>query len=390
MNLLDVLLLVAMVSAGFGGWKAGFLARVTSWIGIALGLYLGLRIAPTAIEVFELPTVSARVLIVVTVFVVATFVGQALGLITGHWIRGVLPMGGARTADRAAGSIAGVVGVLIALWLLLPMLASVHGWTARSARGSLLARAVDGSFPEPPNATRVVGRLVDERAFPRVFNALKPAPDAGQPPVDPGLDPKVVDRVKASTVKIQGEACRRIQEGSGFVVAEDVIVTNAHVVAGEKSVDVVRPDGRRLKATVVLFNPAKDIAVLRVARLDLPPITRTKARAGDTGAVFGHPGGQAEVRAAPARISDEVTAHGEDIYGRETERQVFILAANLQPGDSGGPLVDTQGRAVGVAFAIAPDKAGTAYALTGNELDTAIRAYNANPNARADTQSCLA
>ena len=81
---------------------------------------------------------------------------------------------------------------------------------------------------------------------------------------------------------------------------------------------------------------------------------------------------------------------GEDIYGHETERQVFILASNLQPGDSGGPLVDTQGRAVGVAFAIAPDKAGTAYALTGNELDAAIRAYNANPNNRADTQNCLA
>ena len=390
MNLLDVLLLAAMASAGIGGWKAGFLARVTSWMGIAIGFYVGVRILPTVLEAFELPTVSARLLIVVTVLVVAIFIGQALGLIAGHRIRGVLPMGGARTADRAVGSIAGVLGVLIGLWLLLPTLADVHGWTSRQARGSLLARAVNASFPRPPDATRVVRRLVDERAFPRVFDALRPAPDAGQPPVDPGLDPKVVDRVKASTVKIQGEACKRIQEGSGFVVAEDVIVTNAHVVAGEESIDVVRPDGRRLRATVVLFNPAKDIAVLRVPRLELAPVPRARARAGDTGAVFGHPGGQAEVRAAPARISDEVTAHGEDIYGRETERQVFILAANLQPGDSGGPLVDTEGRAVGVAFAIAPDKAGTAYALTSNELDAVIRAYNANPNNRADTQSCLA
>src|SRR5687768_16935269 len=150
-----------MVSAGFGGWKAGFLARVTSWMGIAIGFYIGVRILPAVLEAFELPTVSARLLIVVTVLVIAIFIGQALGLIAGHRIRGVLPMGGARTADRAVGSIAGVLGVLIGLWLLLPTLADVHGWTAREARGSLLARAVNASFPKPPDATRVVRRLVD-------------------------------------------------------------------------------------------------------------------------------------------------------------------------------------------------------------------------------------
>ncbi len=390
MNLLDLMLLVAMVSAAVGGWRAGFLARVTSWLGIALGLYVGMRLLPTVLETFDLPTVSARLLVVVTVLVVIIFLGQALGLVAGHRIRGVLPMGGARTTDRTVGAVAGVLGVMVGLWLLLPTLADVHGWTAREARGSLLARGVNASFPKPPDATRVVKRLVDERAFPRVFDALKPAPDTGQPPVDPGLDPKVVDRVKQSTVKIQGEACKRIQEGSGFVVADDVIVTNAHVVAGEDSVDVVRPDGRHLKATVSVFNPAKDVAVLRVARLGLPSLTRTKAHAKDTGAVFGHPGGQAEVRAAPARIDSEVTAHGEDIYGHETERQVFILAANLQPGDSGGALVDKEGRVVGIAFAIAPDKPGTAYALTGGELDKVLADYDRNPNARADTQSCLA
>ncbi len=105
--------------------------------------------------------------------------------------------------------------------------------------------------------------------------------------------------------------------------------------------------------------------------------------------MFGHPGGQAAVRAAPALISEEVTASGEDIYGSGTIRQVFILAAALQPGDSGGPLVDTEGRVVGVAFAIAPDRPSTAYALTGGELDKTLQAYQADPNARAETQDCL-
>ena len=129
--------------------------------------------------------------------------------------------------------------------------------------------------------------------------------------------------------------------------------------------------------------------MLRVDKLAMASLGRANAEKGLTGAVFGHPGGQELVRAAPARISDEVTADGQDIYGNDTTRQVFILAANLRPGDSGGPLVDPEGKVVGVAFAIAPDRPGTAYALTGAELDGVLADFNKDPNARADTQECL-
>ncbi|MDQ3107605.1 MAG: trypsin-like peptidase domain-containing protein, partial [Actinomycetota bacterium] len=248
---------------------------------------------------------------------------------------------------------------------------------------------VNSSFPDPPDATQTVRKIIDERGFPRVFDALAPAPDAGLPPVDSGLDPEVQATVSASTVKVMGEACDRIQEGSGFVISENLVVTNAHVVAGEDEVDVVRPDGKRLRAEVTVFDAQRDLAVLRVDKLGLPSLGRANAEAGETGAVFGHPGGQEIVRAAPARISDEVTAEGEGIYGDPTRRQVFILAANLRPGDSGGPLVDGEGKVVGVAFAIAPDRPGTAYALTGAELDGVVQAYNKAPGADADTRTCL-
>lgn len=389
MNLLDVVVIAAIVSAALGGFRVGFLARVASWIGVGIGFYTALRLLPTVLSSFELPTASGRLLVAVTVLIVGTFIGQAIGLVIGHRVRGVLPVGGARTADRAIGSVAGALSIVIALWLFLPTLADVAGWPARQARGSVLARAVNSSLPNPPSATQTVRRLVDERGFPRVFDSLQPAPDAGLPPVDSGLAPEVLATVTASTVKVMGEACRRIQEGSGFVISENVIVTNAHVVAGEVDVDVVRPDGKRLPATVVVFDAKRDLAVLRVDKLGMPSLGRANAEPGTTGAVFGHPGGQEVVRAAPVRISDEVTADGEDIYGDPTERQVFILAANLRPGDSGGALVDTRGKVVGVAFAIAPDRPGTAYALTGAELDGVLQAYNANPGAEADTRECL-
>lgn len=389
MNLLDVVVLAAIVSAALGGFRVGFLARVASWIGVGVGFYTGLRLLPSVLSSFELPTASGRLLVAITVLIVATFIGQAIGLVIGHRVRGVLPIGGARTADRAIGSVAGAMSIVVALWLFLPTLADVAGWPARQARGSVVARTVNRTLPDPPDATQTVRRLVDERGFPRVFDALQPAPDAGLPPVDAGLAPEVMATVTASTVKVMGEACRKIQEGSGFVISENVVVTNAHVVAGEKDVEVVRPDAKRLAARVVVFDAKRDLAVLRVDGLGLPPLGRANAEPGATGAVFGHPGGQEVVRAAPARISDEVTAEGEDIYGDPTSRQVFILAANLRPGDSGGALVDSAGKVIGVAFAIAPDRPGTAYALTGAELDGVVQLYNQNPGANADTRGCL-
>jgi S1-C subfamily serine protease len=388
-NLLDVVVIAAVVSAALGGFRVGFLARVASWIGVGVGFYVALRLLPVVLKSFELPTASGRLLVAVTVLIVGTFIGQAIGLVVGHRVRGVLPLGGARTADRVVGGFAGALSIVVALWLFVPTLADVAGWPARQARGSVLARAVNSSFPKPPDATQTVRRLVDERGFPRVFEALQPAPDAGLPPVASGLDPQVESTVIASTVKVMGEACRRIQEGSGFVISENVVVTNAHVVAGEDEVDVIRPDGKRLQASVAVFDAKRDLAVLRIEKLGMPSLGRANAERGVTGAVFGHPGGQETVRAAPARISDEVTADGQDIYGADTQRQVFILAANLRPGDSGGPLVDTQGKVVGVAFAIAPDRPGTAYALTGAELDGVLQAFNKAPNTKADTRECL-
>jgi S1-C subfamily serine protease len=388
-NLLDIVVLAALVSAGLGGFRVGFLARVASWIGVALGFYLALRLLPLVLRSFDLPTASGRLLVAITVLIVGTFIGQALGLVVGHRVRGVLPQGGARTVDRVVGGVAGALSIVVVLWLFVPTLADVAGWPARQARGSVLARAVASTFPTPPNATKTMRRLVDERGFPRVFEALQPSVDAGIPPVASGLDPEVEARVKSSTVKVQGEACSKIQEGSGFVISEGVIVTNAHVVAGEDEVEVIRPDAKRLKATVAVFDAQRDLAVLRVDKLGMPSLGRANADKGQTGAVFGHPGGQEAVRAAPARISDEVQADGLDIYLEHTQRQVFILAANLRPGDSGGALVDNAGKVVGVAFAIAPDRAGTAYALTGAELDGVLQEFNKNPAAKADTRDCL-
>ncbi|MBW3557046.1 MAG: MarP family serine protease [Actinobacteria bacterium] len=392
MNLLDVVVVAGAVTAALGGYRVGFLARASSWVGLAGGFYLALRLLPSLLSSFKLPTASGRLLMAITVLIVGTFIGQALGLVVGHRMRGVLPAGRARRVDRVVGAVAGAMAVVVALWLSVPTLADTPGWPARQARSSLLARAVASSLPKAPDATHAVRRLVDERGFPRVFDALQPAPDTGAPPAESGLAPDVAAAVAAATVKVigEGEQCRRLQEGSGFVVSAGVVVTNAHVIAGVERVEVVRPDGKRLRAVVSVFDPLRDLAVLRVDQLGLKSLGRANAGPDQVGAVFGHPQGQSQARAAPARISDEVPADGRDIYDEvATRRQVFILSANLSPGDSGGALVDQRGLAVGVAFAIAPDRPGTAYALTGQELDAVMQKFNEDPEASAATGQCV-
>lgn len=382
MNLLDLAILAAAAAAAAGGYRLGFLARVVSWVGLALGLVLAARFLPAAVRAFEAPDPNRKILIAGAVLLGGAFVGQGLGLLVGSSLRRFVPLGPLRVADSGAGAVAGVVGVVASVWILLPAVSDVPGSMARLARNSSVARAIDRQLPRPPDTLQALRRVVGETNFPRVFEALRPAPDIGPPPSTTGIPPAALARAAASTVKVAGVACSRTQEGSGFSPAPDIVVTNAHVVAGQQpgSTEVARPDGRRLDASVVVFDPARDLAVLRVPGLGQQPLPIGSGSVGARGAVLGHPGGQDQLRIAPAAVRQRVEAVGRDLYdARTTRRQVFVLAAQLQPGDSGGALVNQAGAVMGVAFAIAPDDSGTAYAVTSDELRVVLGA----PRARA-------
>lgn len=356
------------MGAAFGGYRLGLVARVTSWIGMAAGTVVGALLLPPILRAVEEASDAQLLLISIGVLLGAAFLGQALGLWVGGRLHVALPGESVRDLDRGAGAAAGVVGVLVGLWLLLPIMADVPGWFAVQSRTSVVADWVDERFPPAPDAVATLRRLVGGDQFPRVFDALQPAPDLGPPPTVTGIPQAVVDSVVPSTVKVEGVACRRIQEGSGFVAGPGLVVTNAHVVAGESETVVQRSDGSEVRATVVAFDPRRDLAVLSAPDLNRPALPIVDVEVGGVGAVFGHPGGGA-LRAAPFEVGRTVTATGTDIYDRDrTERQVLILSSSLAPGDSGAALIDPAGRVVGVAFAIAPDKPGVAYALDVEEL----------------------
>lgn len=377
MNLLDLIILSMLGMAAFGGYRLGFMARIFSWAGLVAGVLVADRFLPDVVGFFSSSDPQIRLVAAISFLVGAAMLGQGLGLAVGSLLHATLPPGaGLRQGDRLAGGAIGAVGVLAAVWVLTPAMADTRGWTARETRDSAVVRAVNDLTPDPPKTMQALRRFVADGSFPSVFNELRASPDPPPPPIE-GLPAEIHQKVVRSTVKITGEACRRIQEGSGFTALPEMVVTNAHVVAGEEAPRVVTLEGERLDATVVLFDPRRDLAVLRVPGLGQEPLPVGEGREGETGAVYGHPGG-GDLRAAPALISQELVAVGRDIYDREdTRRNIFVLGSNLQPGDSGGALIDTAGSVVGVAFAIAPDKPGTSYALTDDELRPVLEAAGA-------------
>jgi S1-C subfamily serine protease len=136
---------------------------------------------------------------------------------------------------------------------------------------------------------------------------------------------------------------------------------------------------------VVHFDPDRDLAVLS-ADVRSPALLIAGASVNDRGAVLGYPGG-GPLKVNPYEVREIVTAVGRDLYDRKpTRREVLVLASDLHPGDSGAALIDAVGRVAGVAFAIAPDRPGTAYALATSELRAALSAAR---QPKADTGPCL-
>ena len=385
MNAFDLLVLLGIALAAVAGYRIGLVTRALSWVGLLAGLIVAARMLPFVLDRVESSQPGNRLLIALAVLLGGALGGQALGLAVGGRASSALPTS-SRPLDRAAGAVVGGGGVLVAVWLLLPAMADVQGSAASLVRDSSIARAIHDVAPEPPDAVAALRDLVDESGIPRVFDDLRRAPDTGPPPAASGIAPDILQRAAASSVRVEGEACGKLQEGSGWVAAPGIVVTNAHVVAGEDET-VVFPEGSdELDATVVAFDASRDLAVLAVPELERPPLPLVDSDRGAIGAVLGHPGG-GPLEVSPFEVVDQLRAQGRDLYDEQaTLRSVLVLASDLAPGDSGAALVDPTGSVVGVAFAIAPDRSGTAYALDPDEVRSVL---STRSQGAVDSGPCL-
>lgn len=390
MSFLDLVLLGAIVLAVLGGYRLGFITRVVSWIGLAAGLALAVWLLPKFLDQLDSTNHGLVLVLSIGLLLVGATLGQALGFVVGGRLTPRRRDGAFGVVDRVLGAIAGLAGVIIILWLVIPVFVATPGWLATQTSNSWIARTVDNSLPPAPDAMQALRSVIGDGSFPDVFDALRPTPNLGTPPASTGLTLETAALVARSVVKIEGPACNKLQDGSGFVVADGLIATNAHVVAGERSTTVIRDDGRRFEGSVVAFDPARDLAVVRVGGFDRPALPLATGAStsldGATGGVFGHPGGE-PLRIAPFKVARVITATGRDIYGaNRTERKVLELSAALRPGDSGSAVANAQGVVVGVAFAIARDVDNVAYALAPSELQAVLATVNASA---VSTGSCV-
>jgi S1-C subfamily serine protease len=373
MNALDVLCILLAVGAGVAGWRLGFVRRVTGWAGMIGGVALALWLLPRVKAATHPSSTPARFLVGAALLVVGAVVGQAVGAVVGARLHATIGATHQRRADSAFGALAGVIGFAVVLWVVLPSMADVAGWPARQARTSAVARSIDGALGRPPGILDGLSRSLGLAGLPRVFDSLDSAPKVKAPPGSVPVSADILGLVEKSTVKVVGPACDVIQSGTGWVVQPGLVVTNAHVVAGTRSVKVENSSGSR-NGTVVAFDPRHDLALISVPTLRAAALPTATAANGDVGVDLGYPGG-GSLTTSPYRISQRVQANGRDIYDQApVTRDIFILGAELHPGDSGGPLVDPAGHVVGVAFAIAPDQSAVAYAITIDQVQTILAA----------------
>jgi S1-C subfamily serine protease len=178
-------------------------------------------------------------------------------------------------------------------------------------------------------------------------------------------------------VKIRGTApsCSRALEGSGFVIAPQRVMTNAHVVAGTDEVGIESTSGD-YRARVVYFNPEVDIAVLAVPGLRAPalPFAAQTAGAGDSAIVLGYPL-DGPYKATAARVRGRINLRGPDIYEANTvQRDVFTVRASIRSGNSGGPMLTPDGDVIGVVFGAAVEDPDTGFTLTAEQVRSEVDA----------------
>jgi len=369
-NLLDVFIVIALVAAAVSGYRRGASLQLIEYIGLLAGLLAGALLAPHIASLAASPAI--RALLAVAALFGLAMLGGTLGWLLGSRVWAAARRGPLGRVDAVGGSLVSVAAVLLVVWFVAYNLASGPlPAVSRAIRSSAIVGELESTFPRPPSILSQARAFLDRFGFPQVFAGVPPVP-AGPVRLPPaGRVHTIVGGAAASTVRIEGGACRgEIEEGSGFLVAPHYVMTNAHVVAGVHSPTVEPPTGGRLPAIPVVFDPYVDVAILYVPGTSQQPLSFTSGslRRGAGGAVIGYPGG-GPLASGPAAVRRELNAVGRDIYGdRIVTRKVYELQAVVRPGNSGGPFVLTSGKVGGVVFAASTTDSSVGYALAAADV----------------------
>jgi uncharacterized membrane protein required for colicin V production len=375
-RMLDVLLILVFLVYLGEGWRNGFARSISTIAGIVAGGAAAFFAIPFVAGVIPQP--FWRIVVCVAIAIALLVGGHALGAAVGRAIRGKVATTALSAPDRAFGALANLVTSALVTALIAGSVGALGIPLLSSAISeSWVLKGIERITPPPVDAALARLRsIVLEEGLPSIGEALGGISQSpGLPDVDTDSDALAV--AAQSVVRISGTAyaCGQNQSGTGFVVAPDRIVTNAHVVAGVAEPVVEAPNGQALDGRVVYFDPEDDLAVIAVSGLSAAPLDLSPALGvGDEAVVDGYPFGGPFVT-GPAEVLAVSTEQIADIYGQSTNpREVYSLAASVNPGNSGGPLLTIGGDIAGVVFARSATDEDLGYAMTNTELGPVVDA----------------
>jgi S1-C subfamily serine protease len=392
----DLIVIVLALVAGVSGWRHGMAVALLSFVGVLGGAILGVRLAPLLASGIE--STNTRIVVSIVVVVLLVALGETTGVFFGRRIRDRITGERTLAVDSTLGSVLQALTVVIAAWLVaLPLASASFPGLASGVRGSEVLRVVDSVMPAGARALPdELRQLLDNSGFPQILSPFDETPieEVGPPDASLASSP-VVEEVAESVLKVRGRApsCQRALEGTGFVIGDGLVMTNAHVVAGtdEVGVEVVNSRGRtvELGGEVVLYDPAVDIAVLRIPDLDAPTLAfrPQPAQVGEDAIILGYPL-DGPFTASAAKVRQEITLNGPDIYDDSTvSRNVYTVRAVVRSGNSGGPMIDRDGQVIGVVFGAALDDSETGFVLTNEQVAASVNPQ-AQLGAEVDTGAC--
>jgi S1-C subfamily serine protease len=339
----DWIALGVIALTALAGLRRGLVVTALSLGGLLAGAVVGARVAPSFLHGGSTSPYTPLAALVGAAFFAILF--EAVGAFAGTFVRGAL--GPLRLADSIGGVVAGAVGGLVLVWVLGTAALLLPGQTQlrQSAQRSKVLRRLDEIVPP----RRLLNLLARIDPFPTIAG-----PGAGVARPDPRL-PNLpgVRRAHGSVVRVLGTACGIGVSGSGWVARQGLVVTAAHVVAGQHDTSVELPGSmNELPARAVAFDAHNDVAVLAVPSLrGVPPLPLVDPRVGAPVAILGYPE-DGPLTATPARIGRTGVVLTEDAYGHgPVTRAITSVRGVVRHGNSGGPAIDARGAVESTIFA---------------------------------------
>lgn len=391
MDLLDVIIVLVALASALHGLRVGAAIQILSFAGSILGLGVGIVLVSALSP--HVQSGDTRTFVALLLLLMPCGLFWAVGRQLGAHLSGRMRAHPVRHVDAAGGALIAAAGTLVFSWILASLLVSSPvPAIASQIQGSAILRGVTNVLPPLPTELASLANKLSADGFPvPVIDFEGPLPPVKLPAS--GAVREAVMRAGPSTVKVIAYGCDNgelVENGSGFVVDGDYVVTNAHVVAGSDKV-VVADEVADHDATPIYVNPRFDLAVLKVPGLSDPSLSLDPDPVGRAtkAVVLGYPGG-GPFNAQPAGVLARLDARGFDIYNEaETTRWVYELQSLVRPGNSGGPLVEPDGLVVGVVFSrsASNDDIGFALASPGvlRRLDGAVH----SPQRAVSTGRCI-